>query len=292
MVQTYSNKDIMTNARVLTGFVYTARRGNVEELFRSNKSRMDPMRIEVDSHDYFPKTSVDGNWIGDRYPLCVDLPQHHFLKIGATFRFRGGSSMPQSHYAPGEFFFLCNHSVFLCKPSIFSRSLSCLAYLQGIGIQMNRSGGSIFLLSQTCTRNCAILMRVATANLRTLYTLTRIFLVTGENAEWTILSWFKFFLGCSMSTSGSPVCTFPFTTMQRRLSLVFLQMFQASVEGTLMRCVRTRKLPPLRGHAVILTQQMSLSTITKWSITVKEPSLFRMRFNVLPTAVVSVTPMA
>ena len=100
MIQTYDNKNIMANARILTGFVYTARRGNVDEFFRSNKSRMDPMRIEIDSHDFFPKPSIDGNWIGDRYPLCVDLPQRHFLKIGATFRFRGGSGLPQSHYMP------------------------------------------------------------------------------------------------------------------------------------------------------------------------------------------------
>lgn len=100
--QTYDNKDIMSNARILTGFVYSSRRGNVEELFRSQKSRMDPMRIEIDSHDFFPKSSLGGGWIGDRYPLCVDLPRHHFLRVGATFRFRGGSSMPQSHYAPGK----------------------------------------------------------------------------------------------------------------------------------------------------------------------------------------------
>lgn len=102
-IQTYDNYDIMSNARVLTGFIYTARRGNTEELFRSNKSRMDPMRINVDAHDFFPKPSVDENWIGDRYPLCNHLPKHHFLKIGATFRLRGGSSLPQSHYAPREF---------------------------------------------------------------------------------------------------------------------------------------------------------------------------------------------
>jgi cullin-associated NEDD8-dissociated protein 1 len=47
LIQTYDNYDIMTNARVLTGFIYTARRGNVDELFRANKSRMDPMRVEL-----------------------------------------------------------------------------------------------------------------------------------------------------------------------------------------------------------------------------------------------------
>ena len=91
MTQTYNNFDIMSNARVFTGFTFTARRGNVEELFRAEKSRIDPLRLEVDKHDFFPKSSVDGNWIGDRYPLCVDLPKHHFLKLGAKYEFRGGS---------------------------------------------------------------------------------------------------------------------------------------------------------------------------------------------------------
>lgn len=100
VTQTYTNLDILSNARVFTGFSFTARRGNVEELFRSEKSRMDPLRIEVDKHDFFPKTSVDGNWIGDRYPLCVDLPEYHFLKIGAMYRFRGDSSLPTKHYNP------------------------------------------------------------------------------------------------------------------------------------------------------------------------------------------------
>ena len=50
VIQTYTNLDILSNARVFTGFTFTARRGNVEELFRSEKSRMDPLRIEVDKH--------------------------------------------------------------------------------------------------------------------------------------------------------------------------------------------------------------------------------------------------
>lgn len=100
VVQTYTNTDILSNARIFTGFTFTARRGNTEELFRSEKSRIDPLRIEVDKHDFFPKTSVDGNWIGDRFPLCVDLPQHSFLKIGAKYEFRGGSSLPMHQYHP------------------------------------------------------------------------------------------------------------------------------------------------------------------------------------------------
>ena len=100
VIKTYTNLDILSNARVMTGFSYTGRRGNVEELFRSDKSRQDPLRIEVDGHDFFPKSSLDGGWLGDRYPLCVDLPKQHFLKLGATFVFRGDSSLPARHFNP------------------------------------------------------------------------------------------------------------------------------------------------------------------------------------------------
>lgn len=51
VIQTYDNNDIMSNARVFTGFEFTARRGNIEEMFRSWKSRQDPMRLEVGKLD-------------------------------------------------------------------------------------------------------------------------------------------------------------------------------------------------------------------------------------------------
>lgn len=216
IVQTYDNHDIMTNARVLTGFVYTARRGNVEELFRSNKSRMDPMRVDIDAHDYFPKASVDGNWIGDRYPLCVDLPKHHFLKIGATFRFRGGSTLPQSHYAPGEILFVYNHYHPAITP-LFSHIFTSLRDFQYTGTQTNQLGGSFFLPSQTCIKNSAVLMRMASVSSLTPYPLTQTLNVLDENAEWTLSSLSKLPLAPSMNTSDSLACTYHFTMMRRRL---------------------------------------------------------------------------
>ena len=99
-IQTYNNIDILNNARLFTGFTFTARRGNIEELFRSEYSRLDPMRIEADLHDFSPKTTLDGNWLGDRYPLCVDLPKRSFLSAGATYRFRAGSSLPRNRRHP------------------------------------------------------------------------------------------------------------------------------------------------------------------------------------------------
>ena len=52
LVQTYTNVDIMTNARIWTGFVYTTRRGNTEELFRAAKSRFEPLRIDIDRYEH------------------------------------------------------------------------------------------------------------------------------------------------------------------------------------------------------------------------------------------------
>ncbi len=56
---------------------------------------MDPMRrIEAQGRDRLPKTdTLVGGYIGDRYPLCVDLPERGFLKIGATYRFLGSSPL-------------------------------------------------------------------------------------------------------------------------------------------------------------------------------------------------------
>jgi hypothetical protein len=57
------------------------------------------MRIEADKHDFFPKLTL-GGWVGDRWPLCKDLPRYHFLKIGAQYHLRGGSSVPSSQSLP------------------------------------------------------------------------------------------------------------------------------------------------------------------------------------------------
>ncbi len=78
VTKTYTNQDILSNARVLTGFSLTARRGNAKELFRSEKLQQDPLQIKVDMHDFFPKSLIDDGWIGDHYPLCVDLPKITF----------------------------------------------------------------------------------------------------------------------------------------------------------------------------------------------------------------------
>ena len=46
-------------------------------------------------HDIFPKSNLFGGYIGDKYPLCVDLPDKDFLRKGATYRLLGSRSSPE-----------------------------------------------------------------------------------------------------------------------------------------------------------------------------------------------------
>lgn len=50
--------------------------------------------------DPFPKTSLQNGFIGDKIPLCVDLPKLHFLKRGATYRLLGSKKIPEIHEYP------------------------------------------------------------------------------------------------------------------------------------------------------------------------------------------------
>ena len=47
--------------------------------------------------DPFPKMDLDSGFVADKYPLCVDLPEEHFLKKGATYRLIGSSPQPDFH---------------------------------------------------------------------------------------------------------------------------------------------------------------------------------------------------
>jgi hypothetical protein len=95
----YTNDDIMSLSRVWTGFDFQPRRGNIEGVF----NRIDPMRIDANWRDRFPKSDTTGGYIGDMfYPLCEDLPNHTFLKKGAKYRFLGSSTQPELMSDPAE----------------------------------------------------------------------------------------------------------------------------------------------------------------------------------------------
>merc|ERR1711920_30938 len=97
---TYSNDDIEEYARVWTGFTRNNPRGNIESQDRENN--IDPMKIETKKRDRFPKMGLNGQYIGDKYPLCSDSPNHKFLKKGAKYVLLGFSSNSEHQDNPKE----------------------------------------------------------------------------------------------------------------------------------------------------------------------------------------------
>jgi hypothetical protein len=99
-IPTYQNSDIQTFARAWTGFLRQEQRGNIELGSDWEPNRIDPMQINPNWRDMFPKMDLNYGFIGDGYPLCSDLPEKQFLKIGAKYILLGSSSLPE--YQTGE----------------------------------------------------------------------------------------------------------------------------------------------------------------------------------------------
>ena len=60
-------------------------------------NKIDPMVIVPQWRDSRPKTDLSSGFIGDRYPLCSDLPSKVFLRKGAKYQLLGGSTLPRYH---------------------------------------------------------------------------------------------------------------------------------------------------------------------------------------------------
>ena len=99
-IPTYDNGDIMAFARVWTGYVRQASRANQENegAFVPQAGRplgmnyIDPVYLDAYVRDYFPKMDLHDRYLGDRYPLCVDLPARAFLRVGARYRYLSRAS--------------------------------------------------------------------------------------------------------------------------------------------------------------------------------------------------------
>ena len=92
VIENYGSDVLMSYSRVWTGLNWPERRANNDAV----ASRVDPMTLVSEWHDLFPKSDLMGGYIGDRnYPLCIDLPNQHFLKEGATFRLLGSRNRPE-----------------------------------------------------------------------------------------------------------------------------------------------------------------------------------------------------
>jgi hypothetical protein len=62
--------------------------------------RIDPMQINPNWRDVFPKMDLNDGFIGDAYPLCSDLPENQCLKKGAKYILLCSLSLPE--YQSGE----------------------------------------------------------------------------------------------------------------------------------------------------------------------------------------------
>jgi hypothetical protein len=93
-IATYTNDDILTFARLWTGFLNQASRSNIESPFgKGDGNYVDYMAMNPAWRDNFPKAQLDEGYLGDRYPLCDQLPPQHWLKPGAQYIFTGNSSV-------------------------------------------------------------------------------------------------------------------------------------------------------------------------------------------------------
>ena len=90
-IDTYSNVDIVAFARVWTGWGKRGMRRNIEGGSKS-QNYIDPMQLHADRRDPFPKTKLQGGYLGDGYPLCAELPARAFLLRGAKYEKIGGHS--------------------------------------------------------------------------------------------------------------------------------------------------------------------------------------------------------
>ena len=81
---TYTNDEIMEYARVWTGFIRRNRRGNIEDQYIANG--IDPMMIDIELRDVYPKMGLNRKYIGDGYPLCSDIAKGSLFEKGSTYR--------------------------------------------------------------------------------------------------------------------------------------------------------------------------------------------------------------
>jgi hypothetical protein len=94
-IPTYQNHDVQSFARAWTGFYRQERRSNIELGGDEDVNRIDPMRINPEWRDVFPKMDLNGGFIGDSYTLCSDLPEKQFLKKGAKYILLGSHNAPE-----------------------------------------------------------------------------------------------------------------------------------------------------------------------------------------------------
>jgi cullin-associated NEDD8-dissociated protein 1 len=89
----YDNYDITAFARVWTGWTNRPMRGNIQANYEHMSTNfVDPMMLHSSLRDRFPKTTLDGGYLGDAFAVCEDLPPQAFLLQGAKYHRTGSKS--------------------------------------------------------------------------------------------------------------------------------------------------------------------------------------------------------
>eukprot|EP01047_Picozoa_sp_COSAG01_P050260 COSAG01_NODE_5062_length_4518_cov_2.300294_3_plen_330_part_01 len=63
-------------------------RTNIERA-NANKNYIDPSDFKPRLRDLHPKMDLSDGFLGDRYPVCSAMPSRAFLRVGATYVYRG-----------------------------------------------------------------------------------------------------------------------------------------------------------------------------------------------------------
>jgi hypothetical protein len=108
----YDIDDVASIAAGWTGFERQSSRANYEDSIlmtqtssagASQMNVIDPMKIVGRNRDANPKRTPTSGYIGDGFPLCVDLPKRAFLKKGAKYRYLGRDPNPAKHAEPRDY---------------------------------------------------------------------------------------------------------------------------------------------------------------------------------------------
>src|SRR6056300_1301339 len=61
------------------------------------ETSLDPMYINPETRDNFPKSNLFNCYIGDQVALCNELPERAFLRKGAVYKLLGSDPTPMFH---------------------------------------------------------------------------------------------------------------------------------------------------------------------------------------------------
>ena len=110
---TYGKFDVMAYAAVWTGLTSQPPRHNIERGHNKDggvtgttthsRNELDPMQLDPAEHDRLPKMALGTGYIADGYPLCAELPQHHFLARSAKYRLLGEVSAEGALFDSNEY---------------------------------------------------------------------------------------------------------------------------------------------------------------------------------------------